>query len=379
MKNSVTNPFPVTGYQGPEYFCDRDEELTNLVEAVASGRHTTIVALRRMGKTALVRRLFDSLNDRQYIKLYLDLMPTTNLKALHGELLTALVRAFPERSTMGQRIWKWIRRLRPTMTFDPYTGLPTVSVTFDPAEVHYASIQDGFRLLDGSGKKVVIALDEFQQITQYPENQTEAWLRAQIQRLRNTTFVFSGSQQTLLQEMFASAKRPFYASSQLMPLTYIAPEEYAIFIETHFRNHRRKFPPEQIQQLLTWTRCHTYYVQMTCNKLFGTGEKQITESVLLSTMGQLLQMQESLFYTYRELLTGPQWDLLKAIAREDKLHAPTAQHFLQKHHLGGAATVSRSLKSLLDNELIFRVPDPEGKGFYQVYDVFLSRWLEAQP
>ena len=379
MKNTVTNPFPVTGYHGSAYFCDREEELGDLAEAMGARRHITIVALRRMGKTALIRRFFDSLDDRQYIKLYLDLMPTADLRALHEELLTALVRAFPERSSMGRRIWRWVKRIRPTMTFDPYTGQPTVSVTIDPAEMHYASIQDGFRLLEQSGKKIIIAMDEFQQITHYPENQTEAWLRAQIQQLRNTTFIFSGSQQTLLHDMFSSAKRPFYASSQLMHLSYIAPDKYTVFIDKHFRRHGREFPRDLIAQLLDWARCHTYYVQMACNKLFASGEKQINEKTMWAIMGQLLRIQEGLYYTYRELLTNPQWNLLKAIGKEEKVHAPTGQRFIRDHHLGGPATVSRSLKSLLDNELIFRIPDREEKGYYQVYDVFLSRWLETQP
>lgn len=51
----IKNPFLVTGYLGPEYFCDREDELERLINAVEDRRHTTLVAWRRMGKTACDR------------------------------------------------------------------------------------------------------------------------------------------------------------------------------------------------------------------------------------------------------------------------------------------------------------------------------------
>jgi len=78
-------------------------------------------------------------------------------------------------------------------------------------------------------------------------------------------------------------------------------------------------------------------------------------------------------------MTGPQWNLLKSIAKVDKVYAPTASAFLQQYRLGGAATVRRSLMTHLANEMVFQATDAEGKRYYQVYDVFFIRWLETQP
>lgn len=234
------NPFPITGYFGPEYFCDREDELKQLTDAVKAGRHTTIVALRRMGKTALLKHFFYSLPAHKFHLIYADLMPTMGLSELSNVLLSELARAFPERTKLGAKVWKWVKSLRPTVTFDPYTGFPTISVSFEHVEENFRTISEMLKLLDQSGRTVVIALDEFQQITNYPEQQTEAWLRAQIQQLRNTVFVFSGSQQTILREMFLSAKRPFYSSSQLLPLSYIPGDVYSSFIQDLFVSGKKK-------------------------------------------------------------------------------------------------------------------------------------------
>ena len=76
------------------------------------------------------------------------------------------------------------------------------------------------------------------------------------------------------------------------------------------------------------------------------------------------------------MITKPQWGLLKAMAHEVTVYQPTAKVFLNKYHLGTSATVLRSLKTLLNYELIIKEFDAEGTMYYSVYDVFLPRWAE---
>ena len=48
MKNIPTNPFLITGYQGPDYFCDREKETASLMSALKNGRNITLISPRRM-------------------------------------------------------------------------------------------------------------------------------------------------------------------------------------------------------------------------------------------------------------------------------------------------------------------------------------------
>lgn len=372
------NPFPVTGYQGPAYFCDREIELERLSEAIDAGRNTTLIALRRMGKTALLMHLFEHLRQQRqpHLSVYLDLMPTGSLKDLQTALITAIARAFPEEKPLGRKIWQWLKSIRPTISYDPYSGDPTVSFELGRVDEQLQSIADALRILDDSDARVIIALDEFQQITQYPEKQTEAWLRSQFQLLKNTVFIFSGSQQAILQEMFVSAKRPFYASTQLLTLSYIDRDSYAKFIRDKFQEADRSITTEAVNEGLTWCRSHTYYVQSLCNRLYARAEKDITVNQVHEVIGLWMKEQEPIFYNYRELLTNAQWNFLKAVAKEGKLYNPTAGAFMRKHRLGSVGTIQRSLESLLSSEMLFKEVDNDGKAYYQVYDVLLSRWLE---
>lgn len=376
MATKVTTPFPVSGYLGPAYFCNRQEETQELLSALGGGRNVTLFSLRRMGKTALIRHLFHKLStEKAYQTLYVDIMPTSDLKGFINQLATALVQTFPENTSLGKKMWQWIKSLRPQVSFDPFSGLPQLSLDMVRAGEQQATIRSLFNFLDDSGKKSVIAIDEFQQITRYPEISTEAWLRSEIQSLKNVNFIFCGSQKHLLLEMFNSAKRPFYASTQMLPISTIGKDAYAKFITNHFKKSGTTIDAVEVDYILDWTRQHTFYVQSICNRLYQVGSRKITKETIQSVIEKIFKENEAVYFTFRELLTGPQWALLKAIAKEGRVFAPTAMAFIQQYDLGSPATVKRSLESLLDKEMIFRESDIEGS-YLQVYDLFLSRWLE---
>lgn len=380
MNKTIVNPFPVTGYAGPECFCNRERETRTLMEALKGGRNVTLISLRRMGKTALIHHLFHQFaSQKKWLTVYVDIMPTASFKEFTEQLATALARACPDTTPIGKRVWSWIKSVKPQITFDGYSGLPQIAFELSKTQDQQSTLQQLFALLQASNKRIIIALDEFQQITQYPESQTEAWLRAQIQNLKSVNFIFSGSQQQLLSGMFNSAKRPFYASAQMLNLSKLEKEIYIRFISQKMQVASRVMPEIDIVYLLDWCRVHTYYVQALCSRLFTSGDRVITRTGIDHQIELILKELDPVFFTYRELLTGPQWSLLRAIAKEGEVYAPMAKDFIGKHKLGIPATIKRSLDALTEREMIYKSFDNKGQSYFQVYDLFLSRWLELQP
>ena len=65
----MNNPFLIVGYQGPEYFCDREKETEVILSALHNGRNITLVSPRRMGKTGLIKNVFYTLEECQVLLL----------------------------------------------------------------------------------------------------------------------------------------------------------------------------------------------------------------------------------------------------------------------------------------------------------------------
>src|SRR5690554_31039 len=180
----------------------------------------------------------------------------------------------------------------------------------------------------------------------------------------------------MMHEIFNSVKRPFFASCTPMNLEYIAEDEYSKFIRKMFENSNREIDDETLNFICTWTMRHTFYTQYFCNFIYASKHKNIKLENVKRIAYTILKTHESTFYQFRNLLTTPQWKTLSAIAKEERLHQPTATSFIQKYRLGTPSTVSRSIHSLLEKEMILHNTSVE-KPYYEVYDKFLLRWLET--
>jgi hypothetical protein len=372
----MQNPFPLTAYHGPDYFCDRSSETTRLIQNVSNGVNTTLLSIRRMGKTGLTQHLFHKIGAKKNVHcIYTDIYATQSQKDLVSQLSTAILNAFPPKKSTGKKVLEFITGLRPVISYDNLTGQPEVSFQFQQSRQQEQSLESLLKFLDNLDALIIIAIDEFQQIAAYPEKNTEALLRTLIQPLKNTRFIFSGSSRHTLSQMFTGNKRPFFGSAQLLELKSIPVKEYEIFIRAHFEKNKRHIDADSISFICTWTRLHTYYTQAVCNRLFSSGQTKINLQVVQSICNQLLIEQEANFYQYRNLLTSTQWQTLQAIAKEDKLYQPNAKDFISRYRLGTPSNVKRSLDALLTKEMVYQEMDEKGT-YYQVYDCFLSRWLE---
>lgn len=372
----LENPFPVNTYQGPEYFCDRVEETSLLISNLKNGNSTTLVAIRRIGKTALIKHALSRLPEG-WKSIYIDILETEDLVQFLNIITTSIISSVPEKSGLGNIFWTFVKSLRPAISFDTLTGAPQAFFDIKPKQAE-ENINSVLQFLEKQSFKTVIAIDEFQQILNYPEKSADAWLRSRIQQLKNVSFIFSGSQQHLIAELFSSPKRPFFRSTRMMKLQKLDREKYSAFIISLFLNYKKELSPEVAGEMLDWANLHTYYVQQLCNRVFSTTYKKVTSDLWKEQAYLLLQEQETVFFTYRNMLTIPQWRLLKAIAGEGEVYQPTSMEFLNKNNLGNSATVLRSLKALQGYELVYSEFDKNGQLYYSVYDVFFQRWSEQK-
>ncbi len=368
------NPFTLRNYIGPEYFCDRKIELEKLTEKFDNQRFTTLISQRRMGKTGLIYHLFYQLmtRDTDVVCLYVDLFDTQNIDDFLKKLTEEIALKVYKKSNIILKNFKNIfQSIHPLITFDTNTGIPQVEFGFKNMTERQNSIKDIFYFLNNFEKPILIAFDEFQQISSYPEINMEAILRTHIQNLRNVNFIFSGSHTHLISEMFLSSKRPFFQSTDQMYLQHIPETEYSTFIKEKMLLGKKNISDEAIQYIFDFTRIHTFYVQSMCNKLYMFKNKNIEIEDAKNVANILLDDNENSYYSYKKFIPDMQWRLLVGLAKEQGIEKLYSKNFIQSNQLNSQGTVQRALKTLLDKEMIFEV---ENKYFVQ--DVFFSRWLE---
>lgn len=364
------NPFLVSGYHSPEYFCDREKETAALISAVRNDRDVTLVAPRRMGKSGLVKNVFHSLGeDGEYKCAYMDVFGTQNLAEFVRAFASGVFSSFETSFDKVVRVAsRFLKGFRPTVTVDAF-GSQTYSFDVSATSAE-ATLSGVFDYLESRKYRTVVAFDEFQQIAGYPEKGVEAMLRSRIQFLTGHQFIFAGSRQHLMSEMFVSAKRPFYHSTQMMPIGPIDRDAYFDFAARHFAKVGMTLDRDLFNEVYGRFDGVTWYVQAVMNRLYESGRRRFAQDDVIEVLKGLVDGNA---YEYETILGGcpdGATRLLKALAAEGCVAEITGGDFIARHGLKAASSVKAALKTLLDMDLVYRTD-----AGYIVYDRLFGLWL----
>ena len=274
---TLNNPFVVYGYKGAEYFCDRQKETEKMISTLHNERNITLVAPRRMGKTGLIHHVFQQMEEQyEGVKcFYLDIFATKNLEQMVQLMASEIIGKLDLKPSEGRESLKRI-----------------------------------FEYLKQSGKRCYIAIDEFQQILSYPEDGVEAMIRSYIQFLPNVYFVFSGSQQHMMQEMFLSANRPFFQSSLVLSLPCIEEPVYREFANRLLSSQHRLINESTFSYIYQQSDSVTWYVQAILHGFYEHESSEITKLLVDEVIQELIEEQAMAYQNYCAWLTENQQMLL---------------------------------------------------------------------
>lgn len=371
--SELLNPFAVFGYAGAPYFCDRENETNELISALRNGRNVTLRSPRRVGKTGLIQHVFAQLaQTNPEIKcFYVDLFATHSLDEMVVELGKAVIGQLdtPLQKVEGY-VAQFFKSCRLYLSSDPLSGAPKLGldlVTSNPA----ITLEEIFTYIRQYNRECYIAIDEFQQIVEYPQKNVEALLRTYVQQCPNVRFIFSGSKQHLMSDIFNSPKRPFYRSTDKMTLDVIPEQTYYAFAERWLQTVGTHLPEAIFHDIYTRASGYTWYVQYMLNRLFEIRPKEVQEADVTACLNYIVQREDDDYRKMYSLLTNNQAQVLRAIAMEKIVAAPTSTAFLKKYNLPAMSSVKRVIDFLKEKEYIY--PTNDG---YIIYDRFMAIWLQ---
>lgn len=373
----IINPFIVSGKIEPEYFCDRVTESARLVKSVTNGNNLVLISPRRMGKTGLIRYCFgkDEICGNYYT-FFIDILHTSSLREFTYVLGKAIYETLQPRSRkMATFFLQTLKSISGKFGFDPVTGFPTFSIELGDIERPDFMLEEIFRYLEKADKPCIIAIDEFQQISKYPEKNVEALLRGHIQKCGNCHFIYAGSERHMMQDMFLSSSHPFYRSADMLELKEIARDEYIRFIVGNFSKFGKSIAESDAGAVYDFFGGHTFYVQKTFNESFADTPPGAlcTMDTIRTAISTLIDSYDTVF---REILSNvpeKQKELLYAIALDGEASAITSSAFIRRHSLSSASSVQAAAKKLLDKELV-----TVNMKTYSVSDRFFGLWIAMQ-
>lgn len=382
MSPKITNPFIISGPIPEPYFCDRIKETQTLISHIQNGRNVLLLSQRRVGKTGLINHCFaqPEIENDNYT-FFIDILGTRDLRdftyAVGREIFEKLK---PAGRKMLDQFLTTVRSISNELGYDAVTGLPKFTLSLGALRNPSYTLSEIFDYLNQADKHCIIAIDEFQQIANYPEKNIEALLRTHIQHCANANFIFAGSERHILNEMFHLTSRPFYASTTEMNLLELTVDSYREFSQNLFREFGKDITTEAIHQLYDMFEGNTYCMQKTMNELFAMSKNgsESTFSEVRTAISCILSENERSYRNRLSLLAPKPKELLLAIAQEGKAERITSGAFVKRHQLTSASSVQSAIKQLMSGDWITYEGDETGNKRYFITDRFFSLYLREK-
>lgn len=373
------NPFVINGVIPDKYFCDREKETDKLLKCINNQSNVLLTSPRRMGKTQLVRHLYQQGTvSADFHTFYVDIYSTTSLREfvllLGKEIYTSLV---PKGKKVLDVFIGMLKSLSGSFGYDALTGLPSFDVRLGDIRMPDMTLSEIFDYLENADRPCVITIDEFQQIGKYPERNVEALLRTHIQKMNNCRFIFAGSDRHTLENMFNSPAKPFYNSVEQMYLDCIDKQVYVSFMRQCFEESGRNVPDQKAcEYLYDMFEGHTYYVHQTLHNVYAycAPDVIVTESLIDEAVREIIQDKEHSFLTQLSLLNYTQKETLIAIAKDVKASEVTSVAFVRRHSLQSPSAVQNAIRTLLNLQMVTYRQNGRMK-VYSVSDRFLQMWI----
>lgn len=355
----MENPFKYGTIVAEPYFTDRREEFKTILNFLNSPNHLILISPRRFGKTSLIKKVLSNLN-RRYI--YINVQKAVSTADLASLLIKEAIKGHPL-----EKIKTYLRNFRiiPTISMNPITN--GIDISFSATGDGNVLLEDAFDLLESIGSsdnRLIVVLDEFQEILSL-EKGIDKRLRSFMQEQSHVNYIFLGSQESMMTEIFEKVKSPFYHFGQLMYLKKIPYEDFFTYIVQGLK--AVALNAEAIaKEILQITQCHPYYTQQLSSTVWDLlAYKKIAqdEPPVKTAIAQLIAIHDLDYERLWMSFSKTDRRILRDVAIGNPLSSP------------GYATSTNytAANRLMKSGYLIKIDK------YEIEDPFFQRWvLETQ-
>ena len=373
----MENPFIIGKAAEGDYFINRVEDRRRLNANLTHGVNTVIISPRRWGKTSLVKNVLSSIDDERFLTVFVDVFRCKSEYEFYRNFSTCVIKQ------TSSKIDEWVETVKtflsgitPKFSFgsDP---LNDFSLSFewnerDDAEDEILSLPQ--KIAEKKGKKIIVCLDEFQQIAEFPSSvDFQKKLRSVWQHQQDVTYCMLGSKKHLMENFFSNKSMPFFKFGDMMFLKKIEITEWIPFICRNFSNTGKSISEKQAERICNVTACQSSYVQQLSWITWYKTEGITTDKNIDSAIDDLLEQNKTFFQSDVEQLTELQYNFMRAVA-DGVTQGFTRKDILRKYRLESSANVQAIKKAMISKDLIYMDDD----GNIQFNDPLFSLWVRKE-
>ena len=226
------------------------------------------------------------------------------------------------------------------------------------------------------GYRIVVCIDEFQQIGDFPDSLTfQKKLRSIWQLQSHVSYCLYGSKKHMMEQMFQNQSFPFYRFGDFFYLNKIGEADWVEYICQRFEATGKHIPEELAREICQVTDRYSSYVQQLAWFVWlrTADSAEATSEDVRYGIDRLMDACEPLFIQQTEDLSAYQMNFLHALV--NGVHTGFTQSaVLNSYRLGTAANITRLKKALVEKDLIMTTAPKH----MEMSDPILALWLKKR-
>lgn len=359
------NPFRYGQVVTGEYFTNREDEIKEISEEIVSGQSIILISPRRYGKTSLV---INTISKIKYLFIKIDMHLITDEIDLGNTLIRKLFSL-----SKFEKIKHFLKNLRiqPAIQFD--TKSNEVSVVFNPGEKNGAiyledALEMSQHIAKSLKKRIVVIFDEFQEIRRISEN-LEKKMRSIFQYHKDVSYIFIGSQEHMIRDIFENKNNPFYKFGKQILLREMKIDKIKKFVIDRFAS-KGIDASTVVDSILEITNSHPYYTQQLCHEIFIINDnKMIHKDSIEKAIHNILSNHNFDYQEWWRQLDNTERKIMIGIC--NGMQNPTSGEFISAFGIKSTSTAGSAVKRLIEKGILIK-----SRGdLYLIEDPFWMRWI----
>ena len=361
-----------------ENFTDRKAETKRLRMNFEAGVNTILISPRRTGKTSLVYRSVEQIEDPSVKVVMIDIYDCRDEYEFYERFASAILKGLATKAEQAIDLAKnFLSRLSPKIALSPDpTQDFSISFGVGPKTEKPEDILD---LPEQIARKrnwnIVICIDEFQQIGEFPESMAfQKKVRGVWQLQKRVTYCVFGSKIHMMDRLFQDKSMPFYHFGDMIELSPIPKEDWVDYIIRRFNTRNMKISAELAGEICDKVQRYSSYVQqLSWNVMVeAEGADVVTGQHVEDGFEMLVRQTSSLFMGQIANLTSFQMNYLKAVVAG--VHSGfSSSKVLESYRLGSKSNIARIENVLIEKELLEKRLD----GAY-IADPVFAYWFQRE-
>ena len=355
-------------------FTDRELETQRLKLNFENGINSIIISPRRMGKTSLVKRVAEQITDPQFKVIYMDIYKCRTEYDFYEKFAASIIEStVTKMDQMLETAKEFIMSITPKISFNPEPNTEfSLSLGITPkanSPEEILSLPE--RIAQKRGIHIIVCIDEFQQIGEFPDSITvQKKLRSIWQHQRRTSYCLFGSKKHLMSKLFYSRSLPFYQFGEMLFLKRIPTEKWVPFIVSRFASVGKQISEPLATKICTTVDNYSAYVQQLAWNVLAVSSDTVTEESFLEGLEETLAQVSPLFVEQTLQLTTYQLNFIRALCsgyNKDFGKKEVASQF----NLGTRSNLEKLQKAIVERE----IADYDETG-YSLTDPLFKIWFK---